>query len=177
MCSLIRRISILLYYCIGQFIPMQPFPGYKLGYYWRRHLARCVLRHCGKDVIVKDHCYFGDGSRLSVGNRSQLSSHGRFSGDITIGDDCVMGPEVIMMATSHAFGRLDIPINQQGAAPESPIIIGDDCWIGTRVIILPGVHIGNQCIIGAGAVVTKSFPDRCVIGGVPAKIIKKRTQE
>ena len=85
-----------------------------------------------------------------------------------------MGPDVVMMATSHEFARLDIPINLQGAKEENPIVIGDDCWIGTRAIILPGVHIGKQSIVAAGAVVTRSFPDRSILGGVPARLLKTR---
>lgn len=169
-----RKIFLLLYYIVLQRIPMQPMPGYKLGYALRRWCARHLLRHCGRGVIVKDHSYFGNGLRLSVGDRSQLGSHARLSGDITIGNDVVMGPDVVMMATSHKFARLDIPINLQGARPEEPIVIGNDCWIGTRVIILPGVHLGSSCIVAAGAVVTKSFPDRCILGGVPARCIKMR---
>lgn len=54
------------------------------------------------------------------------------------------------------------------------IIIGEKCWIGLNCVILPGVELGDQTIVAAGAVVTKSFPEgHCVIGGVPAKIIKK----
>ena len=87
-----------------------------------------------------------------------------------------MGPDVIMMATSHEFKSLNIPINKQGAKQEDPIIIGDDCWIGTRAIILPGVSIGNHSIIAAGAVVTHSFPAYSIIGGVPAKLIKTRNE-
>ncbi|MDD3040470.1 DapH/DapD/GlmU-related protein [Bacteroides sp.] len=79
-----------------------------------------------------------------------------------------------MMATSHEFKDLDTPINQQGAKSEEPIVIGNDCWIGTRVIILPGVEIGDYSIVAAGAVVTKSFPPYSIIGGVPAKLLKKR---
>lgn len=153
---------------------MQPMPGYKFGYKVRYWCAKHLLGHCGKNIIVKDHCYFGNGSRLKVGDRSQLSSNGRFGGDITIGEDVVMGPDIVMMATSHEFKNLNIPINQQGAKNEEPIVIGNDCWIGTRVIILPGVHIGNKCIVAAGAVVTHSFQDNCIIGGVPAKCLKIR---
>lgn len=85
-----------------------------------------------------------------------------------------MGPDVIMMATSHAYDRKDLPIMAQGTAPEKPIKIGNNVWVGTRVIILPGVEIGDNTIIGAGAVVTKSFPKDCIIGGNPAKILKYR---
>ena len=55
-------------------------------------------------------------------------------------------------------------------------IIGNDVWIGARVIVLPGVTIGNHVIIGAGAVVTKDIPDYAIAGGVPAKVIRYRTE-
>lgn len=54
--------------------------------------------------------------------------------------------------------------------------IGDDVWIGTNVIILPGVNVGNHCIIGAGAIVTKDIPDYAIVGGNPAKIIRMRNE-
>lgn len=66
-------------------------------------------------------------------------------------------------------------MNLQGAKEENLIVIGDDCWIGARAIILPGVHIGKQSIVAAGSVVTRSFPDRCILGG-PAKLLKVREQ-
>lgn len=151
---------------------MQPMPGYRIGYKLRYLAVRKLLAYCGEDVVVKDNCYFGNGNKLKVGDRSQLGQNARLGGTITIGDDVVMGPDVVMMATSHEFKDLNTPINMQGAKPEEPIVIGNDCWIGTRVIILPGVHIGNKCIVAAGAVVTRSFPDNCIIGGVPAKLLK-----
>ena len=157
-----KKIFLIIYYAILQHIPMQPMPGYKLGYKLRYWIVRNLLRQCGKDVIVKDHCYFGNGSKLTVGNRSQLGQRARLNGNITIGDDCVMGPDVVMMATSHEFKSLEIPINMQGSKKEEPIRIGNDCWIGTRTIILPGVELGDQCIVAAGAVVTHSFPKRCM---------------
>lgn len=85
-----------------------------------------------------------------------------------------MGPDVVIMATSHNFDTVDIPINLQGDKPEKEVIIADDVWIGTRAIILPGVKIGKHSIIGAGAVVTKSFPENSIIGGNPAKLIRYR---
>lgn len=153
---------------------MQPMPGYKIGYMLRRWCVKYLLHNCGKKVIVKDHCYFGNGARLAVGDRSQLGQNARLQGTITIGEDCVMGPDVVIMATSHEFARLDVPVNLQGAKLEEPITIGNDCWIGTRVIILPGVELGDHCIIAAGAVVTHSFPSNSILGGVPARLLKTR---
>ena len=53
------------------------------------------------------------------------------------------------------------------------VIIGEGCWIGEKAIILPGVELGKRCIVAAGAVVTKSFPAYSLVGGVPAKVLKK----
>lgn len=75
-----------------------------------------------------------------------------------------MGPDIVIMATSHEFARTDIPINLQGAKLEEPVVIGNDCWIGTRVIILPGVTLGNHCIFGSESVATHSFPDNYTTG-------------
>lgn len=169
-----RRIFLVFYYLFIQYLPMQPFPGYKVFYKIRYFFVKRIIKKCGTNVIIKRNCYFGKGNRLKVGSRSQLGQNARLGGDITIGKDVLMGPDVVMMATSHAFDRIDIPINQQGATEEQPIIVGDDVWVGTRVIILPGVEIGSHSIIAAGAVVTKSCEPYSIIGGVPAKLIKKR---
>lgn len=170
-----KSLLLLLYYGFLQYIPMQPMPGYKIGYILRRWVIKRILGdRCGTNVIVKNKCYFGNGSRLKNGDRSQLVQNARLNGSISIGDDCVMGPDVVMMATSHEFSDLNKPINQQGERKERPIVIGNDVWIETRVIVLPGVNIGDLCNVAAGAVVTKSFPPRSIIGGVPAKLIGTR---
>lgn len=170
-----KRIYLFLYYAFLQRIPMQPMPGYKIGYVLRRWVLKKVLgKRCGDKIIVKDHCYIGNGERLTIGDRSQLSQNGRFNGTINIGNDCLMGPDIVIMATSHEYSSTAMPINQQGAKTENPVIIGNDCWIGTRSVILPGVKIGDHSIVAAGAVVTKSFPPYSIIGGVPAVLIKKR---
>ncbi|YCM42402.1 acyltransferase [Verrucomicrobiaceae bacterium 227] len=171
-----RNIYLFLYYLIARRWPMQPFPGYLTGYKLRRHLANKLLRHCGDLIIVKDRCYFGDGTRLSVGDRSQLGQNSRLNGLITIGNDVLMGPDIVMMATSHAFQNPDHLINLQGAAEEREIVIGDNVWIGTRAIILPGVTVGSHSIVAAGAVVTKDVPEYSIVGGNPARVIRSRKQ-
>lgn len=65
-------------------------------------------------------------------------------------------------------------MNMQGNEPEQPVIIEDDVWIGARVTILPGYHICKGNVIVAGAVVTRDVPPYTIVGGVPAKIIKKK---
>lgn len=85
-----------------------------------------------------------------------------------------MGPEVLIYTQNHCYEDETKPIIQQGYTKTKPVVIGDDVWIGARAIILPGVNIGSHSVVGAGAVVTKDVPDYSVVGGVPAKVIKRR---
>ncbi len=165
---------MFFYYGVATHFPTQPMPGYKTGYRFRRILLNHIAESCGEDIIVKQHAYIGSGTGLRIGNRSQLGHNLRLGQYVTIGDDVVMGPDIVIMANAHAFDSLDIPVNQQGALPVRPVVIGNDVWIGTRAIILPGVRIGNQAVIGAGSVVTKDVPERAIVGGNPARIIRYR---
>ena len=169
-----QKIYLFIYYLFAQYLPMQPFPGYRISYAIRQFLVKRIVKKCGDKIFVKDRCYFGNGKRLTIGNRTQLGQNAQLGGEIILGDDILMGPDIVIMATAHAFDRIDIPINKQGAAPEEPVKIGNDVWIGTRAVIMPGVEIGDHSIIASGAVVTKSFPPYSIIGGVPAKLIKSR---
>ena len=95
---------------------------------------------------------------------------------ITIGNGVLMGSNILI--TDHAHGDTSAEQNSlaPGARPlysKGPVVIGNNVWIGDNAVILPGVTLGDDCIVGAGAVVTKSFPAGSVIGGNPAKLIKK----
>ncbi|PWT72746.1 MAG: hypothetical protein C5B59_15005 [Bacteroidetes bacterium] len=93
------------------------------------------------------------------------------NGGIIIGDYTQIGPNVVMVSANHDLydSRKHVP---------KKIKIGKYCWLGAGVKILPGVELGDWTIVGAGAVVTQSFPDgHCVIGGVPAQILKKLERE
>lgn len=91
-----------------------------------------------------------------------------FDGKITIGKGTWIAPNVGLITSNHDINDLDKHIKGKD------IIIGKDCWIGMNAVILPGVELGDHTIVGAGSIVTKSFPEgNCVIGGNPAKIIKK----
>lgn len=140
----------------------------------RYFMAKRFIEACGKNVNFEKNARFN--SELIIGNNSGIGKNCFISGRTYIGNNVMMGPDCIMYSYSHAHSRLDIPMNQQGFEPETPIQIGDDVWIGSRVIILPGVKIGNHCIIGAGAVVTKDVPDYAIVGGNPAKIIRMRNE-
>ncbi len=87
---------------------------------------------------------------------------------IVIGDYCLFGPNVGIISANHD------PEDSRRHVPGDPIRIDDYCWIGFGAVILPGVHLGPRTTVGAGAVVTRSFPEgNCVVAGNPAKIVRK----
>jgi len=87
---------------------------------------------------------------------------------IRIGDDTIFAPGVKIISANHD------PDNMERWIKADPLIIGKRCWIGVNAVILPGVRLGDDVVVGAGAVVTKSFPDGSVIAGVPARVIRRR---
>lgn len=90
--------------------------------------------------------------------------------EIRIGDNCFIGPGVHIYTATHPLNANE---RISGAEYGIPVNIGDNVWIGGRAIINPGVTIGNNVVIASGAVVTKDVPDNVVVGGNPAKIIKR----
>ena len=89
---------------------------------------------------------------------------------ITLGNNVHITREVLFV--THDGGTLLYRKYIPDLEITKPIVVGDDVYIGVRSIIMPGVHIGNNCIIAAGSVVTKDVPDNSVVGGVPAKYLK-----
>jgi len=115
------------------------------------------------------------GNSIKIGNNVGINHYCFIGvrGDIEIGDNVIFGPRVNIFSENHNFNRIDIPIKEQGVTKDKTII-GNDVWIGANVSIMSGVKIGNSCIIAAGAVVSKDIEDYSIVGGVPAKLIKKR---
>jgi len=170
-----KGFSYFLYYTIAIRLPMPGMPGALLGHTIRRVCARNLFREFGKGVRIAAHVRFGTGSKIKIGNNSNLGYGCRIiGGDLSIGNDVMMAPEVLIITENHETSNTSIPMREQGQALPEPVEIGNDVWIGARTIILPGVNIGDHSVIAAGAVVTKSFPPYSIIGGVPAKLIKTR---
>lgn len=138
----------------------------------RGFFARRILASCGRDPNIERGATFG--CETSLGEHSNIGYMCEVHGKVAIGSHVMMAPRVRIYTVNHRTTALDVPMDLQGNEGPVPVVIGDDCWIGDGAIILPGVHIGSHSIVGAGAVVTKSFPDFSVIGGVPAKCVKMR---
>ena len=172
----IKYFSLLLYLLLLKHLPPTNNNS-RISFFFRKtrsFVGSILLDSCGNNVNIEHGANFGTGKGISIGNNSGLGINCNVRGPLFIGDNVMMGPDVIIMTSKHEFSRLDIPMCDQGFAPVKEVVINDDVWIGTRVIILPGVTIGTGAIIAAGAVVSKDVPDYAIVGGVPAKVLKYR---
>lgn len=118
----------------------------------------CCINNAVGDVII------GDDTRIGINNT--------IIGPVTIGNHVNLAQGITVTALNHNFKDTSRLIDEQGFSTK-PIVIEDDVWIGANAVILPGVTIGKHVVVAAGAVVTKDVPDNTIVGGVPAKEIKK----
>lgn len=109
------------------------------------------------------------GNNIFIGyNFSCLSAS-----EIKIDDNVLIASNVLITSETHGTNPLISKSYSETPLETKPIHIQEGCWLGEKSIILPGVTLGRRCIVAAGAVVTKSFPDYCIVAGVPAKCIKR----
>lgn len=125
----------------------------------------------GDDVSIQPDFNCDCGQNIHVGSNF-IANYNVTILDIAsvrIGDFAMIGPNTLITTVNHplsARGR------RERMAQAQPVSIGHDVWIGGNCVILPGVTIGNNVVVAAGAVVTKDIPDNCVVAGVPAKKVK-----
>ncbi len=93
---------------------------------------------------------------------------------ITMGDNCLLAPNVSIYTAGHT---LYPDLRSMGYEYGVAVTIGDNVWIGGNTVICPGVHIGSNCVIGAGSVVTKDIPDWSLAAGNPCRVIRQITEE
>ena len=111
---------------------------------------------CGKNICVGMNVFINSGC------------HFQDQGGIEIGDGVLIGHNVVLATLNH-----DIDPRKRSTMYPAPIVIGKNVWIGANATVVPNVTIGDGAVIAAGAVVTKDVPANVIVGGVPAKIMKK----
>jgi len=125
-----------------------------------------------RSVIESFSCINNAVGDVIIGDYTRIGLHNTIIGPVTIGNHVNLAQGITVTALNHNFDDTDQRIDEQGVSTKA-VTIGDDVWIGANAVILPGVTIGRHAVVAAGAVVTKDVPDYCVVGGVPAKIIRK----
>jgi len=122
-----------------------------------------------QEVTVFTPLYINCGKHITIGKNVFINFDCTFLalGGITIEDDVLIGPKVSLITENHPLN----PEERKGLTGK-PILIKKNAWIGANATILPGVTIGENAVVAAGAVVSKDVPDNTIVGGIPAKFIK-----
>ena len=138
----------------------------------REEKIREIFGQAGKNIYVESHFKCDYGYNISVGDNFYANFDCVFLDvcPIEIGDNCFLAPGVHIYTATHP---LDAAERTSGIESAKPVKIGDNVWIGGRAVINPGITIGNNVVVASGSVVVKDIPDNVLVGGCPAKIIKK----
>lgn len=110
------------------------------------------------------------GNRVYIGARCNIRAGG---GAIEVGDDTLIAQQVSLIASNHCIMNTALYQDQPWDEAKTGVVIGKNVWLGCGVTVLPGVEIGNNAVIGAGSVITKSVPANEVWAGVPAKKLER----
>ena len=134
-------------------------------------ILRELLGELGAGVHIKPPLYVDYGTYITVGART-FANYGLVALDvaqITIGQDVQIGPNVQLLTPTHP---LEADLRRAKYEAGKPIVISDNVWLGGGAIVLPGVTIGENSVIGAGAVVTRDVPPNVLAVGNPARILR-----
>ncbi len=149
------------------FLQLPLFNRYALFWYTRLGVKGSNYRVSNQVRLVGDYSFLELGNQTEINPESFLLAKDK----IIIGDNSTLAYQTTILTSANPNG----PHNRLAKIyPKmtAPVVIGHDSWIGARSTILPGITIGNYCVVAAGSVVTKDVPDYSVVAGVPAKVIK-----
>lgn len=170
---LMNTIRLVIYYILISKLPNSRFGNLfrKIRNWYICDILGIMKKH--KQNYFEENIYIGDGTQLSIGEYCHINENVFIQG-ATIGNHVMIAPNVSILNSTHKYYFNDIPMIMQGEERELNPIIENDVWIGRNAVIMPNIKIGRGSIIGAGAVVTKNVEPFSIMGGVPAKLIKKR---
>ena len=150
----------------------------------RNEIIRQIVGKLGKNAFFQGPIFFHYGVHTSIGDNIFANFNFTVQDDarVTIGDNCNFGPNCTIVTPLHPM----LPIErkalytadgeQKRMCYAKPVTIGSDCWFGANVTVCPGVNIGNNCVIGAGSVVTGDIPANSFAAGVPCRVIREITE-
>ncbi len=149
---------------------------------WRQVIPKSVRISCPEKITIGDDCQFdegvflqchksGDGIVIGNGTRINCHSHLLAFDKIELESKVLVAPFCLIVSGNHGNKDNEIPIMDQPHQASGPVVIGMGTWLGQNSKVLGGVHLGRNCLVAAGAVVTKSFGTQVQLGGIPAKEI------
>jgi len=137
----------------------------------RKNILNEILGKTGENFWIEPDFWCDYGYNIEIGENF-YSNHNLVILDpakVKFGDNVFIGPNCGFYTAAHP---LDVETRIKGVEFAKPITVGNNVWFGGGVTVLPDVKIGNNVVVAAGAVVTKNVPDNCLVGGVPAKVMK-----
>ncbi|WP_194191048.1 DapH/DapD/GlmU-related protein [Clostridium chrysemydis] len=140
--------------------------GFTTGYNCRIEIFDTGLGN-SKKLIIGENCKIGDYVHIAAGE------------NVIIGDNCLMASKIYISDINHGDYSGEFEYSSPTIPPDSrslytkPVKIGNNVWIGENACVLPGVMIGDGCIVGANSIVNKNIPNNSIVAGSPAEIIKK----
>lgn len=147
----------------------------------RQQLIKLILAEFGEGSFMQGPIFFHYGKHTRIGKRCFFNYNLTIQDDapVSIGDDCNFGPNVTIVTPIHPLlpNERRVMYDQDGNPRHlcyaKPVSIGKDCWLGANVVVCPGVTIGDNCVIGAGSVVTRDIPPNSLAAGVPCRVIRE----
>lgn len=136
----------------------------------RQILSRLFGRQVDETLRVFPPFYTDFGKNITIGKNVFINAccHFQDQGGITLGDGCLIGHNVVFATLNHGFAPAD-----RASLYPAPIVLGKNVWVGSNSTLLQGIRIGDNAVIGAGSVVTKDVPANTIVGGVPARILRR----
>lgn len=175
--TLSQWFCLILYYGVAYYLPDSYGFGGKIWNGFRVGLCKRLFKKCGKIRTINRKVHFSTGSEIEIGDESGIGANTHIPYNTIIGNHVIISRNIFILNRNHEFGRMDIPINDQGFKPDMQTVIGDDCWIGMNCLLTPGRTVKKGTIVAMGSVLTKDFPEYSIVGGNPAKLIKSRLSE
>lgn len=154
---------------------LRPIPSL-LGFFLRYLLYKALFRHLGGFGYMMRGVQFIHSYGISMGRNHHINTGCTFDGrgGLEIGENVLFGPNVVVVSSQHRWDiSATLPIIEQGHR-KAKIEIGDDCWIGANAVVTPGVSLGQGTVVGAGSVVTSSTEPYSIVAGAPARKIGTR---
>lgn len=169
----IRSFVVLSWYRLS-YAGISVGRGVRLGRGVYISVVRGGTLDLGNHVHIDSYSYLTVVGALTIGPRSYIGVGCTLVAQdrITVGQDALIAAYVTLRDQDHEMDRSDAPYREQGLVA-SPISIGQNVWIGTKATVLRGCSIGDNCVVGANAVVTKDIEGGRVAVGVPARVVRK----
>lgn len=143
-----------------------------LGVLVRYILLKNICESIGKNVIVYQGVIFDAPEMMCIGDNVSINPHCYLAGEITIGNDVAIAHSTAFHSFNHTWENYDLPIAYNPLYSKR-ITIEDDVWIACHCVILSNVSIGKRSVVAAGSIVNKSIENNSLVGGNPARLIKK----